>query len=388
MPISLGSKAPDFTLKTQTAEGIKDVRLSNNFGKKHTILLFFPLAYTGVCTQEMCDQTGGLAGYAQLGAELIGISVDSPFTQEAWAKANRIGVTLVSDLNKETTKAYGVLFPMLAGIGDTSARAVFLIGKDGVVKYVEQTRTPKDLPDFAALKTALAAEVIRGFFPDGPPRQDPVGGTPETYLWQLKQLRPAIRGVSSSQKRLPKKGTKQFARGPLGKVCRNSKVHPLVSYACVMAWGASRMDNYRDTIERSSIKNLTKLIRRLRSSRRSRRDDFAATQAACQNISGLNVSFYTKLLFFFRAGSDAYILDQWTAKSAVLLFPDCGVSLTSAGLPKPDTTPEAYDAFCQTIENLARRLGPPWTNGEEVERTLFDNPKGEWRKHLKVMFPN
>ena len=121
------------------------------------MILFFPLAYTGVCTQEMCDQTSGLADYEKLGATVYGISVDSPFTQEAWAKTNKIGVTLLSDLNKETTKAYGVLFPMLAGIGDTSARAAFVIGHDGVVKYAEQTATPKDLPNFAAVKAALAS---------------------------------------------------------------------------------------------------------------------------------------------------------------------------------------------------------------------------------------
>jgi len=156
MPIAVGSKAPDFTLKSKAADGLKDVKLSDNFGKKQTVLLFFPLAYTGVCTQEMCDQTNGLAEYEKLGAAVIGISVDSPFTQEAWAKANKIGVTLVSDLNKTTTKAYDVLFPMLAGVGDTSARAAFVIGKDGVVKYAEQTPTPKDLPNFAAVKAALA----------------------------------------------------------------------------------------------------------------------------------------------------------------------------------------------------------------------------------------
>lgn len=156
MPIAVGSKAPDFTLKSKTADGLKDVRLSDNFGKKQTVLLFFPLAYTGVCTQEMCDQTSGLGEYEKLGADVIAISVDSPFAQEAWAKANRIGITLVSDLNKETTKAYGVLFPMLAGVGDTSARAAFVVGKDGVVKYAEQTATPKDLPNFAAVKAALA----------------------------------------------------------------------------------------------------------------------------------------------------------------------------------------------------------------------------------------
>jgi peroxiredoxin len=111
MPIAVGSKAPDFTLKSKAADGLKDVKLSDNFGKKQTVLLFFPLAYTGVCTQELCDQTNGLGEYEKLGADVIGISVDSPFTQEAWAKTNKIGITLVSDLNKETTKAYGVLFP-------------------------------------------------------------------------------------------------------------------------------------------------------------------------------------------------------------------------------------------------------------------------------------
>ena len=156
MPIAIGSKAPDFNLKTKTAEGLKDIKLSDSFGKKQTVLLFFPLAFTGVCTTELCDISNGLSEYSSLGAEVIGISVDSPFALEAWAIANKITIPLVSDLNKETTKAYDVLFPGLAGIGDTSARAAFVIGQDGVVKYAEQTATPKDLPNFAAVKAALA----------------------------------------------------------------------------------------------------------------------------------------------------------------------------------------------------------------------------------------
>jgi peroxiredoxin len=156
MPIAVGSRAPDFTLKTKTADGLKDVKLSDNFGKKATVLLFFPLAYTGVCTQEMCDQSSGLGEYEKLGATVYAISVDSPFSQEAWAKANKITVTLLSDLNKTTIKAYDVVFPMLAGVGDTAARAAFVIGKDGTVKYAEQTPTPKDLPNFPAVKAALA----------------------------------------------------------------------------------------------------------------------------------------------------------------------------------------------------------------------------------------
>jgi glutaredoxin-dependent peroxiredoxin len=156
MPIAIGTKAPDFTLKTKTADGLKDVKLSDNFGKKQTVLLFFPLAFTGVCTQEMCDVSAGLGDFTGLDAEVYGISVDSPFAQEAWAKQSKITVTLLSDLNKATAAAYGVIFPGLAGIGDTSARAAFVIGKDGVVKYAEQTATPKDLPNLAAVKAAVA----------------------------------------------------------------------------------------------------------------------------------------------------------------------------------------------------------------------------------------
>ena len=155
MPIAVGTNAPDFTLKSKSAEGLADVTLSASYGSKNTLLLFFPLAFTGVCTDEMCDITAGLSSYTGLNAQVIGISVDSPFAQEAWAKAHNIGITLVSDLNKTTTDAYGVRFPGLAGIGDTSARAAFIIDKAGVIQYSEQTATPKDLPNFEAIKAKL-----------------------------------------------------------------------------------------------------------------------------------------------------------------------------------------------------------------------------------------
>ena len=156
MAIAVGNKAPDFTLKSKQAAGLVDVKLSSNFGKKNTVVLFFPLAFTSVCTSEMCDVSAGLAAYSGLNADVIGISVDSPFAQEAWAQKEKIGITLASDLNKETTKAYGVLFPMLAGVGDTAARAAFVVDKQGVVQYSEQTPTPKDLPNFNAVRETLA----------------------------------------------------------------------------------------------------------------------------------------------------------------------------------------------------------------------------------------
>ena|SRR3974390_1918131 len=156
MAISVGTKAPDFTLKSKQASGLVDVKLSDNFAKKNTVLLFFPAAFTSVCTKELCDVTAGLGGYSDLNANVIGISVDTPFAQEAWAQKEKINLTLASDLNKEVIKKYDVVFPMLAGIGDTAARAAFVIDKSGVVQYSEQTPTPKDLPNFDKVKEALA----------------------------------------------------------------------------------------------------------------------------------------------------------------------------------------------------------------------------------------
>jgi peroxiredoxin len=156
MPIAIGTKAPDFTLKSKQGADMKEVKLSDNFGKKNTVILFFPLAFTGVCTQEFCDVTQGIDAYNQLGAAVIGISVDSPFSQDAWAQKENIKTTLASDLNKTTAKAYDVLLPDLAGFGSASARAAFIVDKNGVIQYAEQTPTPKDLPNFAAIKAKLA----------------------------------------------------------------------------------------------------------------------------------------------------------------------------------------------------------------------------------------
>ncbi len=156
MALPVGSKAPDFTLKSKTAEGLRDVTLSANFGKKNTVLLFFPAAFTGVCTQEMCSITGGLGDYQGLNAEVLAVSVDSPFAQEAWAQKEKIGLTLASDLNKTVTKAYDVLLEDLAGIGSAAKRAAFVIDKNGTIQYSEATPTPKDLPNFEAVKAKLA----------------------------------------------------------------------------------------------------------------------------------------------------------------------------------------------------------------------------------------
>jgi peroxiredoxin len=156
MALPVGSKAPDFSLKSKTSNGLTDVKLSTNFGQKNTVLLFFPAAFTGVCTQEMCDITAGLKAFQDLDAEVIAVSVDSPFAQEAWAQKEKISLTLASDLNKNVTKAYDVLLEDLVGIGSAAKRAAFVIDKEGVIRYSEATPTPKELPNFEAVKSTLS----------------------------------------------------------------------------------------------------------------------------------------------------------------------------------------------------------------------------------------
>src|SRR5712692_2697669 len=107
MALHVRSKPPYLSLNSNQASVLVDVRLSNNFGRKNTLLLFYPLAFTSVCTQEMCDISSGLNAYSNLNADVVGISVDSPFAQEAWAQKEKIGITLASDLNNKTAEAYG-----------------------------------------------------------------------------------------------------------------------------------------------------------------------------------------------------------------------------------------------------------------------------------------
>ena len=156
MALPVGSKAPDFSLKSKKGDTISDVRLADSLGKQNVVLLFFPLAFTGVCPTEMCDITAGLGAYDGLNARIIGISVDSPFSQDAWASKEKIGITLASDLGGKVATAYSTLLADLGGFAPASARAAIIIDKAGVIQYSEQTPTPKELPNFEAVKAKLA----------------------------------------------------------------------------------------------------------------------------------------------------------------------------------------------------------------------------------------
>src|SRR6266404_4967110 len=132
MAISIGSKAPDFELSAKTAEGPKKLKLSSNYGKKNTLLLFFPMAFTGVCTKEMCEISQGLNAYTSLNAEVLGVSGDNPFAQAAWSEKEKITVPLLSDYEHKVAQAYGIAYDSFLpqknlGMGGVPKRSAFVI---------------------------------------------------------------------------------------------------------------------------------------------------------------------------------------------------------------------------------------------------------------------
>jgi glutaredoxin-dependent peroxiredoxin len=160
MALSIGSKAPDFSLSSKTSDGVKLVKLSDNFGKKNTLLLFFPMAFTGVCTAELCETSDGLDAYKDLNAEVYGISGDSPFSLEVWAEKEKIRVPLLSDYDHVVTKTYGVAYDQFAPdrnlpMGGVPKRSAFIIDRNGVIRYAEESDNPRQLPNFDAIKAKL-----------------------------------------------------------------------------------------------------------------------------------------------------------------------------------------------------------------------------------------
>ena len=158
MSINVGDQAPDFTLCTLGSEGPELITLSEQSGK--TLLLFVPMAFTGVCTDEFCAVTQGLDDYASLGATVLGISGDNPFAQAAWAEKEGIGITLLSDYEHEVAKAYGAAYDSFLPdknltMGGVAKRSAFVIDQNGVVQYAEINDSPGDLPDFDAIKAVL-----------------------------------------------------------------------------------------------------------------------------------------------------------------------------------------------------------------------------------------
>ena len=153
MPIKVGEKAPLFTLRNSATE---EVSLSD-YKEKNVVVLFFPLAFTGVCTTELCKIRDSIAEYNNMNAEVMAISVDSPFTLAKFKEEQGYNFLLLSDFNKEVSRAYGSLYEdFVLDMKGVSKRSAFVIDKEGTIKYVEVLENAADIPNFEAVKDALA----------------------------------------------------------------------------------------------------------------------------------------------------------------------------------------------------------------------------------------
>jgi len=152
MAAEVGSKAPAFTLVNQDREQVK---LQDQLGNGTIVLAFFPGAFSGTCTKEMCTLRDSMSQLNGLGAKVFGISTDTFFALKAWGEQQHFGFPLLSDYNKEAIQAYGVVNPDMIGLKNIAKRSVFVIDKSGTVRYREVLDDARNEPDYGKLKEAL-----------------------------------------------------------------------------------------------------------------------------------------------------------------------------------------------------------------------------------------
>jgi peroxiredoxin len=154
MSVAVGAKAPDFTLPDQDRQ---PVSLSSELKNGPVVLAFFPAAFSSVCTTEMCTFRDSASELNKVNAKVLGISVDTFFALKAWSDAEKLNFPLLSDFNKDVIRQYGVVNPDMIGLKDIAKRAVFVIDKNGVVKYSEVLEDARNEPDYGKVKQALSA---------------------------------------------------------------------------------------------------------------------------------------------------------------------------------------------------------------------------------------
>lgn len=152
MAIKIGDTAPDFKLPSSDKQMVE---LSSYKGKP-VVLLFFPMAFTGVCTKELCSMRDDISYYSNLEAEILAVSVDSPFTLAKFKEEQNLNFPLLSDFNKNASTAYGAMHDVFAlGMQGVSKRSAFVIDGEGTVRYAEVLDNPGELPNFAKVKETL-----------------------------------------------------------------------------------------------------------------------------------------------------------------------------------------------------------------------------------------
>ncbi len=153
MAVSVGQQAPDIELPL--AGSSEKFKLSDYKGKQPVVLLFFPLAWTGVCTQQMCDTRDALARYNELGAKVVAISIDSPFALDKFKQEQGATFDFASDFNREACDAFGCKYEDLMGFKNVAKRSAFVIDKDGTVVYADVKESAKDVPAIDEIANAL-----------------------------------------------------------------------------------------------------------------------------------------------------------------------------------------------------------------------------------------
>lgn len=153
MSLKIEEKAPDFKLQNTNREF---VQLSDYEGKRNVLLLFYPLAFSGVCTTELCSTRDNLKIYEAFNAEVLGISIDSFFVQKAFKESQNLNFQLLSDFNKEVSKAYEILYEDFFGMKGVSKRSAFVIDKEGKIRYAEVLEDSSEVPDFDKIQNTLS----------------------------------------------------------------------------------------------------------------------------------------------------------------------------------------------------------------------------------------
>ncbi len=152
MILKKGDKAPNFTLPSSDKS---EISLSD-YGDKNVILLFFPLAFTGVCTTELCSVRDNIATYNNMNVEVLAISVDSPFSLAKFKEEQNLNFPLLSDFNKEVSRSYGALYEdFVLGLKGVSKRSTFVLDKNGTIRYAEVLENATELPNFVAVRETL-----------------------------------------------------------------------------------------------------------------------------------------------------------------------------------------------------------------------------------------
>lgn len=155
MSLQTGQKAPEFSLFSSSKEKIS---LSDFKNSKNVLLLFFPQAFTGVCTKELCGVRDDIARYSNANAQVLAISVDSIFTLAKFKEDQQYNFPMLSDFNKEVSAAYGSIYESFTDMNmkGVSKRAAFIIDKEGIIRYAEVLESAGDVPDFNAINDQLS----------------------------------------------------------------------------------------------------------------------------------------------------------------------------------------------------------------------------------------